>query len=67
MVTHASNMSSTPEAEALSLRSAWTTEQIPGEPGLHKETLSRTKITWDAFQINTLRVGDVKWMEQREK
>ena len=26
---------------SLSLRPAWTTEQVPGQPGLHKETLSQ--------------------------
>jgi hypothetical protein len=32
------------EAEAggfLSLRPAWSTEWVPGQPGLHRETLSR--------------------------
>jgi hypothetical protein len=48
---------STREAEAgglLSLRPAWSTEWVPGQPGLHRETLSRkkpiknkqTKIKW---------------------
>jgi hypothetical protein len=36
------------EAEAgasLSLRPAWSTEKIPGQPGLHRETLSgKTKL-----------------------
>jgi hypothetical protein len=27
---------------SLSLRPAWSTEQVPGWPGLHRETLSRT-------------------------
>ena len=44
MVVHAFN-ASTHEAEAgrsLSSRLAWSTEQIPGQPGLlHKETLSK--------------------------
>ena len=34
---------STQEAEAgasLSSRPAWSTERIPGQPGLHRETLS---------------------------
>jgi hypothetical protein len=34
------------EAEAggfLSLRPTWSTESIPGQPGLHRETLSREK------------------------
>jgi hypothetical protein len=42
VVAHAFNPS-TWEAEAggfLSLRPAWSTEQVPGQPGLHRETLS---------------------------
>ena len=36
--------SSTWEVEAgrfLSLRPAWSTERVPGQPGLHRETLSQ--------------------------
>jgi hypothetical protein len=43
VVAHAFNPS-TWEAEAggfLSLRPAWSTEWVPGQPGLHRETLSR--------------------------
>jgi hypothetical protein len=43
VVAHAFN-SSTREAEAggfLSSRSAWSTKWVPGQPGLHRETLSR--------------------------
>jgi hypothetical protein len=43
VVAHAFNPS-TGEAEAgrfLSLRPAWSTEWVPGQPGLHRETLSR--------------------------
>jgi hypothetical protein len=43
MVAHAFN-SSTREAEAggfLSSRPAWSTKWVPGQPGLHRETLSR--------------------------
>jgi hypothetical protein len=43
MVAHAFNPS-TWEAEAsgfLSSRPAWSTECVPGQPGLHRETLSR--------------------------
>jgi hypothetical protein len=32
------------EAEAggfLSLKAAWSTEKVPGQPGLHRETLSQ--------------------------
>jgi hypothetical protein len=42
VVAHASSPS-TQEAEAggfLSLRPAWSTEWVPGQPGLHRETLS---------------------------
>ena len=27
--------------DSLSLRPAWSTEQVPGQPGLHRETLSQ--------------------------
>ena len=43
MVAHAFN-SITWEAEVggfLSSRPAWSTELVPGQPGLHRETLSR--------------------------
>jgi hypothetical protein len=43
MVAHAFNLS-TWEAEAggfLSSRPAWSTKWVPGQPGLHRETLSR--------------------------
>jgi hypothetical protein len=43
MVADAFNPS-TREAEAgrfLSLRPAWSTQRVPGQPGLHRETLSR--------------------------
>ena len=45
VVMHAFNPS-TQEAEAgrfLGSRPAWSTKWIPGQPGLHKETLSRKK------------------------
>jgi hypothetical protein len=45
MVAHAFNLS-TWEAEAggfLSWRPAWSTEWVPGQPGLHRETLSWKK------------------------
>ena len=45
MVVHTFNLS-TRETEAggsLSLRPAWSTEQFPGQPGLHREMLSQTK------------------------
>jgi hypothetical protein len=43
VVAHAFNPS-TWEAEAgrfLSSRPAWSTDRVPGQPGLHRETLSR--------------------------
>jgi hypothetical protein len=43
VVVHAFNPS-TWEAEAggfLNSRTAWSTELVPGQPGLHRETLSR--------------------------
>jgi hypothetical protein len=43
MVAHIFNPS-TREAEAggfLSSRPAWSTNRVPGQPGLHRETLSR--------------------------
>jgi hypothetical protein len=43
VVAHAFNPS-TREAEAggfLSLRPAWSTKWVPGQPGLYRETLSR--------------------------
>jgi hypothetical protein len=43
VVAHAFNPS-TREAETggfLSSRPAWSTELVPGQPGLHRETLSR--------------------------
>jgi hypothetical protein len=52
MVAHAFNPS-TQEAEAgrfLSLRSAYSTKWVPGQPGLYRETLSRKtkkkKLKW---------------------
>jgi hypothetical protein len=42
MVVHAFNLN-TGEAEAgrfLSLRPAWSTKWVPGQPGLYRETLS---------------------------
>ena len=47
MVVHTFNPS-TREAEAgefLSSRPAWSTKWVPGQPGLHRETLSRKNKT----------------------
>jgi hypothetical protein len=32
-------------SKSLSLRSPWATECVPGQPRLHRETLSQTTIT----------------------
>jgi hypothetical protein len=53
VVAHAFNPS-TQEAEAsgfLILRPAWSTEQVPGQPELHRETLSwKTKnANWGSY------------------
>jgi hypothetical protein len=41
VVVHAFNQSSQAEAgKLLSWRPAWSTEWVPGQPGLHRETLS---------------------------
>jgi hypothetical protein len=58
LVVHAFNPS-TWEAEAggfLSLRSAWSTEWVTGQPGLHRETLSRIKQTKKRIASGTFRV-----------
>ena len=43
MVAHTFNPSTreTEAGESLSLRPAWSTEGVPGQPGLHREILSR--------------------------
>ena len=55
MVVHAFNPS-TWEAEAgsLSSRPAWSKEQVPGQPELHKETLSQktTKNKTKSYLLN---------------
>jgi hypothetical protein len=45
MMEHAFNPSTWEEeaGEFLSSRPAWSTEQVPGQPGLHRETLSWEK------------------------
>jgi hypothetical protein len=57
VVVHTFN-SSTQDAEAggsLNLRPVWTTEWAPGQPNLHRETLSQNKQTNKKF-FNCLRV-----------
>jgi hypothetical protein len=54
VVAHAFNPS-IQEAEAggsLRLRTAWSTEQVPGQPGLYRETLcvSKTKYQTNLFR-----------------
>jgi hypothetical protein len=54
VVVHTFN-SSTWEAETgrfLSPRPAWSTEWIPGQPGLHRETLSWKKMDWTSETIS---------------
>jgi hypothetical protein len=51
---------STREAETvgfLSLRPAWSTERIPGQPGLHRETLSQNKTNKIANKTTRLEKG----------
>jgi hypothetical protein len=75
---------STWEAEAggfLSLRPAWSTEWFPGQPGLHRETLSRKQQqrclqskagqNWDKWGLVFLTGGDHKaegrrWREEKD-
>ena len=65
------------EAEAggfLSLRPTWSTESIPGQPGLHRETLFReTKQKQKAKTIplqpmirtaSNLKVSEYEWLAQ---
>jgi hypothetical protein len=55
VVVHAFNPSSW-EAEAggfLSSRPAWSTEWVPGQPGLHRETLSRKTKTNKQYELTS--------------
>jgi hypothetical protein len=55
IVVHAFNPS-TREAEAggfLSLRPAWSTKWVPGQPGLYRETLSLKKKKWVLHLVST--------------
>jgi hypothetical protein len=44
-VEHSFNLSTqeTEEGRPLSSRPAWSTEGVPGQPGLHRETVSKNK------------------------
>jgi hypothetical protein len=60
VVAHAFNPS-TGEAEAgrfLSSRPAWSTEWVPGQPGLYRETLSQNKQT----NKQTNKQKEFKWL-----
>jgi hypothetical protein len=62
VVVHAFNASSW-EAEAgrfLSSRPAWSTEWVPGQPGLHRETLSQKK-----KKRNTINTFLIRWERKR--
>jgi hypothetical protein len=75
VVAHALNPS-TREAEAggfLSSRPAWSTEWVPGQPGLHRETLSRkqqqqkyTQIYPHPFSFSINKVLAGGWGEEKE-
>ena len=43
----------TETGESLSLRPAWSAERVPGQPGLHRETLS----TWEEEGREREKVG----------
>ena len=63
MVVHAFNPG-TWEAEAggfLSLSPAWTTEWVPGQPGLHRETLSRKTKQTNKTTTTTTKLQGWKW------
>jgi hypothetical protein len=42
-VAHAFNPSTWEAGEFLSSRPAWSTEWVPGQPGLHRETISKNQ------------------------
>jgi hypothetical protein len=68
VVAHAFNPS-TWEAEAggfLSSRPAWSTEWVPGQPGLHRETLSWKKIK-KGKQTNKPTNQNQKRIKRKEK
>jgi hypothetical protein len=55
---------------SLSSRSAWSTEQVPGQPGLHRETLSQktkqNKTKQNAMDDTTVDFTDSGVKESRE-
>jgi hypothetical protein len=55
VVAHAFNPSTwEPEAGGfLSSRPAWSTEWVPGQPGLHRETLSWKKQQQKKLELNS--------------
>jgi hypothetical protein len=62
VVAHVFNLS-TWEAEAggfLSSRPAWSTKWVPGQPGLHRETLSQKTKKEKKKQNKTKKQADVK-------
>jgi hypothetical protein len=73
VMVHAFNLS-TWEVEAggfLSSRPAWSTERVPGQPGLHRETLSRKTKTNKQKKKNDVKKRRKKkrrrWRRKRRK
>jgi hypothetical protein len=61
---------STWEAEAggfLSSRPAWSTEQVPGHPGLHRETLSQNKTKQNKTKQNKTKQNKTKTKTTKKK
>jgi hypothetical protein len=61
---------STWEAEAsgfLSLRPAWSTKWVPGQPGLYRETLSRIKKKKDSIKSHNIYVPSPCIQRDRQK
>jgi hypothetical protein len=69
VVAHAFNPS-TREAEAggfLSLRPAWSTKGVPGQPGLYRETLSQKKNKTKQNKQTKKEVQFFQWWVSRGK
>jgi hypothetical protein len=69
VVVHAFNPS-TREAEAggfLSLRPAWSTKGVPGQPGLYRETLSQKKNKTKQNKQTKKEVQFFQWWVSRGK